>query len=85
MKYLLVLLFMSLFLLPVKSQSFPSPTIFAVDFSPDGTKLAIGSTEGLSIIDSATHVELTNFQTDSSIVYTLDWSPDGTKLVSSGD
>jgi len=68
----------------VAAQSLPSPTILAVAWSPDGSKLAVAGTEGVRVIDVASNQELPGFEGAAPPVYAIAWSPDGNKLASSG-
>jgi len=68
----------------VAAQSLPSPTVLAVAWSPDGSKLAVAGTEGVRVIDAASNQELPGFEDAAPPVYAIAWSPDGNKLASSG-
>lgn len=67
------------------AQGFPTPTVFAVEWSPDGTALAIAGTDGLRVRNTETNEDLPGFQSTSLPVYTVAWSPGGSRLVSSGE
>src|SRR5262249_59575110 len=54
--------------------------VFAVAFSADGERLALGGEYSLSIWDVATGKGLTDFAGHGNVVQTLEFSGDGTRL-----
>ncbi len=62
-----------------------SDTVFALRFSPDGTKLASASADKyLKVVNVADGKELKSFEGHTHHVLALDWSGDGKKLVTGG-
>jgi WD40 repeat protein len=60
------------------------PGVIAVEWSPDGTKIVGGGTDGfLQVWDAETREILLTFSGLDSDVLSLSWSPDSTKFVSS--
>jgi WD40 repeat protein len=61
--------------------------VYAVAFSPDGTRLAAGCRDGsIRLLDVARHEEVAELRGHTDYVHAVAWSPDGTRLVSgSGD
>ena len=53
--------------------------LYEIQYSPDGTRLAAGGTLGIWMYDTATHEEISLFNTGSS-VSALAYSPDGNIL-----
>ncbi len=63
----------------------PGNGIYSMDISPDGTKLASGSSDQTIKIWSLPDLNLiSTLEGHTDWVYSLDYSPDGTKLVSGG-
>lgn len=59
--------------------------LYAVSFSPDGSRLATGGFDYTAKIwDASTHQLLLTLKTEEKDVYDVAWSPDGTRLVTSG-
>jgi WD40 repeat protein len=62
-----------------------SDTVFALRFSPDGTKLASASADKyLKVVNVADGKELKSFEGHTHHVLALDWSGDGKRLVTGG-
>ena len=62
-----------------------SDTVFALRFSPDGTKLASASADKfLKVTNVADGKELKSFEGHTHHVLALDWSGDGKRLVTGG-
>jgi tetratricopeptide (TPR) repeat protein len=69
----------------LRSIAAQSDGIAGIVWSPDGSRLATGSSDGsVKIFDSETGVEVLSFRDHISAVYAIDWSPDGKKLASGG-
>jgi WD40 repeat protein len=62
-----------------------SDTVFALRFSPDGTKLASASADKyLKVVNVADGKELKSFEGHTHHVLAVDWSGDGKRLVTGG-
>ncbi len=62
-----------------------SDTVFALRFSPDGTKLASASADRyLKVVSVADGKELKSFEGHTHHVLAVDWSGDGRRLVTGG-
>jgi WD40 repeat protein/serine/threonine protein kinase len=61
--------------------------VYAVSFSPDGTRLAAGCRDNsIRLIDVASRQQVAELHGHTDYVHAVAWSPDGTRLVSgSGD
>lgn len=81
---ILVVGFLFIFGITIQSQTFPSPTTFSVDWSPDGTLLAVADTDGLRLLDAENSDVIRTFPVQSTPVYVIAWSPDGKLLASGG-
>src|SRR5258708_15822098 len=66
----------------ILSQNATGPiAIQALDWSPDGSKIAIGRFDGsFQIVDVATNQASVSLQGATLAVQSVDWSPDGTKV-----
>jgi len=63
-----------------------SDSIRSVSFSPDGTKIASGSSDNtLRVWDAVTGAHLQMLKSHSSSVRSVSFSPDGTKIASESD
>ncbi len=59
--------------------------LYAVAFSPDGTRIATGGFDySAKIWDTSNHQLLLTLKTNDKDVYDVEWSPDGTLLATSG-
>jgi WD40 repeat protein len=56
--------------------------LHSIDWSPDGSKIAVGAAETITIIDAATELPLVTLTGHSYNVTDLSWSPDGSKIAS---
>jgi WD40 repeat protein len=59
-------------------------TVYAVAFSPDGTRLATADGRTVGLWDPATGTTLTTLESHTSAVYAVAFSPDGTRLATAG-
>jgi WD40 repeat protein len=57
-----------------------SDRISGLDWSPDGSEIAIGAASGINILNASTGVVTQSLTGASSPVISVDWSPDGTKI-----
>lgn len=82
-KYILtIILFCSLSLIFV-SQSIaqtPIPTMYDIEWSPDGLSILVGDTSGARVVDGETSQVLLSLPVQSIPVWEVAWSPDGTKI-----
>jgi WD40 repeat protein len=63
----------------------PSTELIAVVWSPDGTMIAGGGTDGIvRVWDASTNAPLMEMVGDSEVVFAVAWSPDSTRLASGG-
>jgi WD40 repeat protein len=62
-----------------------SPTVQVVEWSPDGSLLAVSQGDVVGIWDVETGEELRTFEGDTFFVTSLAWSPDGNKLAALGN
>ena len=63
-----------------------SDDVYSVAYSPDGTKIVSGSTDGtIKIWDANTGACLQTLEVHSLFVNSVAYSPDGTKIVSDSD
>jgi WD40 repeat protein len=68
-------------LLPAPSAKIQLPVVLCAGFSPDGKRLALGSTgDSVSLCDAATGRELRKLPGHKGMVYALEFSPDGRTL-----
>jgi WD40 repeat protein/serine/threonine protein kinase len=58
--------------------------LYALVYSPDGRRLAIGARDGFKIFDVATSAELHSFAGHNGVAISLAFSPDGSRLVTGG-
>lgn len=58
-------------------------SVYSVDYSPDGERIAVGSTIGIWIYDARYGKEIALLRGHTSAVNSADYSPDGKKIVSS--
>lgn len=72
---------------PNSSTSLPCPSgVISVDWSPDGSKIVGGGTDGLlQIWDAVSGTILQTLTGHSGTVISVRWSPDGTQIISSGE
>jgi WD40 repeat protein len=89
MRYLVVFTTLTLMLslsgLSIAAQELSeSVVIHAVEWSPDGTMLAMGLSDGSIEIRSTDNRLLLSISASTEPVFVIDWHPDGTKLASSG-
>ena len=59
-------------------------SINEIQFSPDGTRLAVASSIGIWLYDTATHREVALFTGHTDSVESIAFSPDGRTLASGG-
>jgi hypothetical protein len=60
--------------------------VFSVSWSPDGTRLATGSSDSTAKVwDAASGRELLTLKGYTVWVWSVSWSPDGTRLATAGD
>jgi hypothetical protein len=55
-------------------------TVYSVSWSPDETRLAMGSADGAKVWDVAGGRELLTLKGQAGAVYSVSWSPDGKRL-----
>lgn len=55
--------------------------IYGLDWSPDGTMIAVGRSMSVEILDGETRSIIMTLRGTDGAVVSVDWSPDGTKLV----
>src|SRR5712664_1976077 len=71
---------------PVTTYHGQTSTIFAVAWSPDGTRIASGGNDSTAQIwDARTGHRLALYSGHTGTVYTLAWSPDGRRIASGSD
>lgn len=61
-----------------------SEEIIAVQWSPDGSMLAVGLNDGTVQIRSANNEVLFTIEASDEPIFVIDWSPDGTMLATGG-
>src|SRR6266540_5230641 len=57
-----------------------SQRISALDWSPDGSLIAVGRPNGIDIVDANTRMPVQVLTGTTNGVVSVDWSPDGTKV-----
>lgn len=84
--FLLTLSLMFAAIMPTASQDErPRSTITSAAWSPDGSRIAIGSNDGFLRIWDTDGQVLVDFSDITDTVRSVDWSPDGSKIVSGGN
>jgi WD40 repeat protein len=59
-----------------------SGAVYAVDWSPDGTRIAIGTSAVVGLIDASTGSVQAYLEGDAGEIQAVVWSPDGTRIAS---
>jgi WD40 repeat protein len=87
-RWLLFVLIVTILLAPPETLLAQGPDTpnwtYALEWSPDGSMIAVGTMSGLIRIVDAMGQPVITLQTEGAQVSTLAWSPDGTRLASAG-
>ncbi|HEX2905467.1 MAG TPA: hypothetical protein VHO69_01300, partial [Phototrophicaceae bacterium] len=58
--------------------------IYGLDWSPDGSMIAVGRANTVEVLDTATKAIIKTLTSEVYGIYSVDWSPDGTQIAAGG-